>query len=216
MGRKPRCKICGQEVDKEKEQWFKNSVGYYHIQCRIEKNLPVTETDKCLAPSSVKEEFINRNTEVKTVKCYFCGLPAESATALRKESKAFHNDCYPEYYDRRELFKYCCNLWGLKAPGPLIARQAKDFRQKGYKYRGMMLSLKYFYEIKHNDKNKYKGSETIGIIPHVYKEAEEYYGNILRKQQELAKQAKEVTKQEVTVVKLKPIKKKPELYDFEQ
>lgn len=219
MARKPKCKICGEEIDKETQQWFKNSIGYYHISCRKEKGLPITENEiiasKSIAPESVKEEFIKRDSDVRTVKCYFCGLAAESTKALRKDGKAFHNECYPEYVDRKELFNYCCRLWGLKAPGPTIARQAKQFKEKGYTYKGMLFSLKYFYEVKHNDKNKFKGSETIGIIPHVYEDAKEYYTGIILKKQELAKQAAALGTQEVQVLKIKSIKKKPELYDFE-
>ena len=109
MPRKPKCKICGLDVDKEGDNWFKNSVGYYHITCRQKKNLPTTEDEhlasKSIAPESVKEEFLKRDSGAKTIKCYFCGLAADSAKALRKDGKAFHNDCYPEYKDRTELFR---------------------------------------------------------------------------------------------------------------
>ena len=219
MPRKPKCKICGLDVDKEGDNWFKNSVGYYHITCRQKKNLPITEDEhlanKSIAPESVKEEFLKRDSGAKTIKCYFCGLAADSVRALRKDGKAFHNDCYPEYKDRTELFRYCCKLWGLKAPGPLIARQAKQFKEKGYTYKGMLFSLKYFYEVKHNDKNKYKGSETIGIIPFVYEDAKAYYEDLILQKQVLAQQAEKVTAKEVKVVKIKPIKQKPELFEFE-
>jgi hypothetical protein len=215
MARQPKCQICKVEIDKEAEQWFKNSTGYFHVSCRRERGLPVTEEEirlsKSLAPKAVKETFIE--TATKTVKCYFCGLAAESAKAKRAENKAFHEECYQEYLDRRELFQYCCKLWGLKAPGPVISRQAKEFRLKGLTYRGMMFSLKYFYEVKNNDRTKYKGSETIGIIPYIYDEAKIYYAELLSKQQQLAQQAPQ--KLEKTVVKVRPEKKKPELYDFE-
>lgn len=217
MGRKPKCKICGLEIDKETQHWYKNSVGYYHIECRRKKGLPVDEYDKTNAPESVKIEVKNMGNEVeaKTVKCYFCGLPIDKDKAVRQEGKIFHKDCHSEYLDRRELFRYCCSLWGLKAPGPLISRQAKKFRQKGYTYRGMMFSLKYFYEVKNNNKNKYKGSETIGIIPYIYEEAKQHYTNILQQKEELAKNAAAVTTQEIKVVKVKQIKKKPDLFEFE-
>ena len=215
MARKPKCQLCKLEVDKDTQQWFKNTTGYFHIECRRNKGLPVTEEEirlsKNLAPQSVKDTFIE--TSARTVKCYFCGLAIESDKAKRAEGKAFHDECYPEYLDRRELFQYCCKLWGLKAPGPLISRQAKEFRLKGYTYKGMMLSLKYFYEVKQNDRTKYKGSETIGIIPYVYEDAKEYYTNLLTKQQQIAEQAPVPTAKKVVMVK--PIKKKPELYDFD-
>ena len=216
MSRKPKCQLCKMDIDKDTQEWFKNTTGYFHVTCRREKGLPVTEEEirlsKSLAPQSVKDTFLE--TKTKTVKCYFCGMAAESDKALRKEGKAFHNECYQEYLDRRELFQYCCKLWGLKAPGPLISRQAKDFKLKGYTYRGMMFSLKYFYEVKKNDKDKYKGSETIGIIPYIYEDAKQYYAELLTKQQELAQQAA-AAPQPQRVIKVRPEKKSTKLYDFD-
>lgn len=214
MAKKPKCKICDEEIDKEIEQWYKNSVGYYHTACRLARGLSIGEKSEPVEKVEVKKETSPPN-DTRTIKCYFCGVPTERKTALRKEGKAFHEECYSDYVDRRELFKYCCSLWGLKAPGPLISRQAKDFRKKGYTYKGMKLSLKYFYEVKNNDRNKYKGSETIGIIPYCYEEAKEYYTKLMLKQQELGEQAKELNTQETKVLKVRQYKKKPELFDFE-
>ena len=215
MARKPKCQLCKLEVDKDSQEWFKNSTGYFHVECRKQKGLPTTEEEirmsKSLAPQTVKDTFIE--TATRTVKCYYCNLATESSKAKRAEGKAFHDECYQEYIDRRELFQYCCKLWGLKSQGPLISRQAKEFRLKGYTYKGMMFSLKYFYEVKQNDRTKYKGSETIGIIPYIYEDAKEYYANLLNKQQQLAEQAPAAKPK--TIVMVKPTKKKPELYEFD-
>ena len=50
-----------------------------------------------------------------------------------------------------------------------------------FTYSGMLKSLKWFYEIKHNDKDSSNGR--IGIIPYIYKDAYDYYYNLYLAQQ---------------------------------
>ena len=188
MPRKPKCQICGIEIEKETDDWTKNSSGYFHTKCKDERDdLRKHRVVSCI----VCGKKIDRKTEehrkflggyahldcdtsvlaaeasettVKTVKCAHCGQAIIKNQCVRKNDKNYHSACLEEYEDKQALFNYICNLWGLKAIGPVIARQAKTFRDKGYTYKGMMFTLKYFYEIRHNT-NKYKGQETIGIIP---------------------------------------------------
>ncbi len=56
-----------------------------------------------------------------------------------------------------------------KAVYPLIGKYIK----KGYTYLGMIRALEYFYKIKRN--STAKSNLSIGIIPHIYDEAQKYY-----------------------------------------
>ena len=52
--------------------------------------------------------------------------------------------------------------------------QVKTFKEQyNYTYSGMYKALKYFYEIKGNDIKKANGG--IGIIPYIYKQAQDYF-----------------------------------------
>ena len=68
--------------------------------------------------------------------------------------------------------KYCHNpeMWNMK-----------DFN---YTYSGILSTLKYWFEVKHNDISKSHGG--IGIVPYVYNDAKNYYYAIW-----LAKQSNE-------------------------
>ena len=62
--------------------------------------------------------------------------------------------------------------------------QMQKFKAQGMPYRGQLLTLKYFYEIKKNKTDKANGS--IGIIPFVYAEAKAYYEKQAKKADEVA------------------------------
>lgn len=234
MGRKPKCQICKIEIDKEKDDWVKNSVGYFHRSCKERRDSGKrprrhvgclicgrtidTETEPHLIKNggAVHIECSKENPDIgceNSVNCYYCGGKVLSSKVVNKNGKNFHENCVKEYQDRTLLFDYCCTLWGLQSTGPLINNQSKRFREQGYSYKGMLYSLKYFYEIRKNDKNKYKAN--IGIIPYVYKEAEQYYLNLAKQKREIAQQGIEQQNQTHEVVKVKKqTTKKTPLYEF--
>ena len=65
----------------------------------------------------------------------------------------------------------------------------KDF---GYNNEGILLALKYFYEVKKSSPDK--SGNRIGIVPYVYEEAQSYYSNLNKKQKKIAKDVKEQLK----------------------
>ena len=239
MERKPKCQICKEEIDKEIDSWVKNSSGYFHTKCKEERDdIRKHRIVSCIVCGKKidrkEEEYINllggyehsncdttalaavaSEGTVKTVKCAYCGQAIIKSEVVKKSDKNFHKGCAEEYEDRLALFDYCCNLWGLKAVGPVIARQAKNYRDKGYTYKGMMFTLKYFYEIKHSDVNKFKGQETIGIIPHIYDEAKKFYAGLTKQRKEIADQLLEQRQKQIETRKIKSPKKttKPK-YEF--
>lgn len=239
MPRKPKCQICGIEIDKEVDQWVKNSTGYFHKKCKDERDdLRAHRYVSCIVCGKKldrkQDDYVQllggfahaecdvsgiaaqaAKGTVKTLKCVHCGKPIIKSEVVKRRDKNFHADCVEEYEDKIALFDYCCSLWGLKAVGPVIARQAKMFREQGYTYKGMMFSLKYFYEVRHNDKDKFKGRETIGIIPHIYDEAKYFYSALTEQRKEIAEQIIEQRQQEIEVRRIKPVtKKKAPVYEF--
>lgn len=56
---------------------------------------------------------------------------------------------------------------------PAAYRLMNSYRKKGYTWLGMIRALEYFYVIKHNSKQK--SNNNIGIIPHVYEDAQKFY-----------------------------------------
>lgn len=203
MPRWPKCKICGEDVIKTEQEYYQNTRGYFHQSCRDQKQSQKTEG--CTAAGAKKN----------SVKCYYCGEQVPTGERVKNDKGYnFHPNCLKEYDDRRNLFDYCCYIWGLKAPGPVITRQAKQFKEKGLTYKGMLLTLKYFYETQRNDRTKYKGKETIGIIPYVYDEAKSYYESLEKKKAELVNETVTQEIERIVIKKKKGQTSRPPLYDF--
>lgn len=100
--------------------------------------------------------------------------------------------------NRKELYDYICDLYNMKFPTGLIIKQIKEYKEEyGYKYSGMLLTLKYFYEIQ---ENPVKYNDGVGIIPYIYEEAKEYYLDQQRIRKE-AKNIKEISKKENIEIK---------------
>lgn len=92
------------------------------------------------------------------------------------------------YDDRDALYFYVYRLFGQYSEelpvDPWNVLQMAKFVKQGYSYKTQLLTLKYFYEVKHNRvRPEYK---TIGIIPSIYYDAKQYYLNLGKKQKEIA------------------------------
>jgi len=84
-------------------------------------------------------------------------------------------------------------------------------------YKGQLLTLKYFYEIKRNNIEKAHGS--IGIIPFIYKEAEQYYIKQAKKADEISEAIQKQLEQDRIEIKYNPSdyigqKKKKKMIDI--
>ena len=70
--------------------------------------------------------------------------------------------------------EYIKKLLNISALTPKVNKQIQSYRTEyNYTYTGIHKSLTYFYEIKGNDASKANGG--IGIVPYVYKQAQDYY-----------------------------------------
>lgn len=113
-----------------------------------------------------------------SVKCPSCEQQVLKADGIfdSTTNKWYHPTCFKILSEKRELARYVCVLFKLKAPGPKIYGQMNSFYSKGISYKDMLQVLKYHYEIKRGKVEK--AMEGIGIIPYVIEEAKEYYSKL--------------------------------------
>lgn len=92
-----------------------------------------------------------------------------------------HVDCHEkasseksqEDKDREALEEYIKHLFNTDIIDVKIRRQIKQYlTEYNYTYSGILFTLKYAFEIKHNDIEKANGG--IGIVPWLYQEAFRY------------------------------------------
>ena len=82
--------------------------------------------------------------------------------------------------NQRALFiDYCYKLFNNKL-NPAAYRLMNSYSKKGYTWLGMLQAMEYFYIVKKNSINK--SNNNIGIIPHVYLDAQKYYDYENKKQ----------------------------------
>ncbi len=150
------------------------------------------------------------------VTCPYCKekLPKEKGT--RKGNRYYHSNCLEKKNEEhriknlhsqeyKELIEYMCKeLFKVDRPSGMVLKQIKQFHDEyGYRYKGMELALRYFYEVLGN---KRLDEEGVGIIPYVYDEAKEHHIRKLK----IAKSVEEVGnyKNSEKVVYIKPTKRK--------
>ena len=164
------------------------------------------------------------------VKCAICGVTFDRdvVQAVKHNGNRFsHYTCEPdkelvplpekskEDLDLQELKNYINNLYGKKCNWALINKQIKDYHSNNnYTYKGMMNTLYWFYEVKHNSPADSNGG--IGIIPFTYDNAKEYFHSLyLAKMKNDNKDINSYTPKEVVVTIKNPHSKKPVIKMFD-
>lgn len=111
-----------------------------------------------------------------------------------------------EVDDRDALFFYIYRLFGQYSDehpvNPWNITQMQKFKSQGMPYRGQLLTLKYFYEIKKNTTEKSNGS--IGIIPFIYADARLYYEKQAKKADEVGRAIQKQLEQDRIEIKYNP------------
>lgn len=126
------------------------------------------------------------------VKCLYCGEQFDrlSEPCVKIGRRYAHQYCYDGQskedlqlqQDKHDFFEYIKELYGDDYNYVSISKQAESYiKQYGFTYSGMLKSLRWFYDIKHNDKESSNGR--IGIIPYIYEDAKKYYYNLYLAQQ---------------------------------
>ena len=124
--------------------------------------------------------------------------------------------------DRDALWYYIYRLFGQYSSDKPVSdwnvTQMQKFKRQGMPYRGQLLTLKYFYEIKKNSTEKSKGS--IGIIPFVYEEAKLYYERQAKKADDIAAALQKQLEKDRIEIKYNPSdyigRKKKQMIDINQ
>ena len=150
----------------------------------------------------------------KMCKCAICGIEFDrnAIQAVRHVARRYsHQTCEPDGElvpmeggandpELQKLKDYIGTLFGENANWAMINKQIKKYKEEtGYSYSGILKSLVYFYDVKHNSKEK--ANNAIGIVPFCYQDAYNYYYSLF-----LAQQA---TQDKTLITKVKEIIIKP-------
>lgn len=120
--------------------------------------------------------------------CVYCNekFDRDKEPAVLISSRRYaHKKCADKYgpkktqeeEDLEKLEKYIMKLFNEPYINAKIRKQIKEYRREyNYSYSGMLKTLVYWYEVKGNSiENSNYG---VGIIPHVYATAHQYYYNL--------------------------------------
>ena len=124
------------------------------------------------------------------VKCPKCGetFDRDIIQAVKVNGRRYgHAKCYPDnnnfvplvekkISEEQKIKNYAKSILKEQYVAARVNKQIKDFLAEGYTASGILKTLIYWYEIKHNDISKAMGG--IGIVPYVYKQALDYYYNL--------------------------------------
>ena len=148
----------------------------------------------------------------RLVKCQYCEEKVDKDTAYVYKKKNYHEKCFKQWEqekaDREKLYEYITKIYRIEMPTPFMMKQIKDYYEAGYKYKGMELSLNYFYDTLGNRPQDGQG---LGIIPYVYEDAKNHY----IKQRKIADSVNTKTHEELTVEIDTNTKRKKNLIDID-
>ncbi|MFO1442948.1 hypothetical protein KDN24_06920 [Bacillus sp. Bva_UNVM-123] len=112
----------------------------------------------------------------RLVKCPYCEKKLNKSESHEHKKRYYHIYCFEtwqrEGQDYKELMEYISELFKVEYPSLVIKKQIKDMKSEGYKYKGMELALRYFFETLDNRVQENTG---VGIIPYIYEEAKRHY-----------------------------------------
>lgn len=133
--------------------------------------------------NQINEEYIKNKNLRKTAE--IIGIsPSTVKKYLTEENLQLSKN---QYDDRDALFFYIYRLFGPESAEQPVSNwnltQMGKFQRQGMPYRGQLLTLKYFYEVKKNSIEK--SNKSIGIIPWIWTEAANYYETQQDKQKEI-------------------------------
>lgn len=120
-------------------------------------------------------------TNKQKAKCKHCDGEIPKGEGIKHSGRYYHEDCYEEWKgkadDRTQLIDYVIKIYNLEKPTGKILQQIKRYHEDPelgfyYTYKGMELTLQYYYELL---ENKPRVGDGIGIIPYEYDNATRQY-----------------------------------------
>ena len=114
----------------------------------------------------------------KKVKCPVCESYNNKEVTIYYQNRYYCKICYEnktkESEDYKNLIKFICEIYEIDAPTGFMVTQIKNFKEQfNYTYKGMELTLDFFYNVKTN--NTPEIEKGLGIIPYIYKEAKQFF-----------------------------------------
>lgn len=144
--------------------------------------------------------------------CSFCKkmLNANFSIAMYYKGFYYHDECFAMFDDqtlkgseemlmrKKELVAYIRLLFKTNEISPKINAQIKRFIDSNYTYEGITKTLEYFYGVKKNGTER--ANNGIGIVPHVYAEARQWYFDNYNKKQTIEKNSHKMIETEPRVI----------------
>ena len=201
----PKCKICGQEVDKnDTSSFIKKSGRYIHVSCEKAKKeeKKLVKCHFCQNAIENQEDLVKRgsikahktcldnyhksgdNSVVKTKlrTCPKCKEKVDplSENAIDIENATLHRECYEriqrEKKNRQDLLDYISLKYDINFPTGYMLRQISDYHDKrGYSYKAMLTTLKFIFDV---ERVPIKDGVGVGLIPFYFEKAKAYYSKI--------------------------------------
>lgn len=166
------------------------SVASVNKYLTITEAAPIIETPK-KQRIKITEEVIKKINE-EYLKCKNLKKTGEiigvSATTVKKYLSDENLQLNKKQNDDRDaLWYYIYRLFGPESEDKPVSdwniTQMMKFKNQGMPYRGQLLTLKYFYEVKKNSIEK--SNRSIGIIPWIWNESKLYYEKQEKHQKEI-------------------------------
>lgn len=143
--------------------------------------------------------------------CPGCKEKFDIRTGYKKSTTRYwHPSCYEKKQEelastkerdlgRQAVFNYLTEI-GMEPNYIRWAQQLGKFRREGYTDAGILLTLKYWFEVRQEDIDKANGG--MGIVPYVYQDAQRYFHKLLQKQEQLEEEVKRFANEDKQVIKL--------------
>ena len=181
MGRPCTCPLCKTIV--KKEEAFEYKKKYYHVDCF-----------SSMSRQTTKVEESKQKQKIEKVKDKL-----QKETSIQPEAEISDE----EILAKDVLFDYLKKLLKIPKLNVKTYKLLKDYYTTyKYSYNGMLITLKYFYELQNNP----IVSDCVGIIPYTYAEAQEYE----QRKKEIIKQANAFDMTEAVTPKVVKIRKQNE------
>lgn len=206
MGRAmPKCKLCGNEVDKNDTSSFvKKSGRYIHTSCEDKKGAEKSSVKCHFCQEAIenKEDLVKRGSIKAHKSCldkhHESGNKSGVKTRLRTcpkckekvdplaenaidiENATLHRECYErtqrEKKNRQDLLDYISLKYDIEFPTGYMLRQISDYYDKrGYSYKAMLATLRFIFEV---EKVPVKEGVGVGLIPFYFEKAKSYYSKL--------------------------------------
>ena len=151
MGRARICPLCNKTVSKEESFEYKSR--YYHESCFVKFSKQTTKDKVKEKKEKQKIDKVKKSIQQDTLISIEIDLSDEEVLAKEK------------------VVNYLKELLNNNQLNVKIYKLLKDYYTVyKFSYEGMLIALKYFYEIKENP----IVPDCVGIIPYIYEEAQEY------------------------------------------